>query len=432
MYLFVNKMKRSVKLSLPILLFTILTVFLHSKIELQATEIQKLKEVEERNELEEEVSEIRNLPFKERPEYQTLSGEELEEYLKKVLKEEYPKERLEGYQKALVKLGLLEPGVNLEKLVIELYHEQAGGLYDDKGKRLLMRSDLPLTPNLRRTILSHELTHALQDQNFDLTTLPFRDKDNDDLALANIALIEGDAMLVTQKYYLKNLNLGVLFDILSSLFVSQDKFSKAPYFLRENIIFPYLEGMKFTTELFLRGGWKEIDRAYTDWPQSTEQILHPEKYYGDRDEPTSVSLPDLSDSLGEGWTPLWVNVLGEFNTKLLLAQFLDLYRARKPSEGWDGDRYQLLEDEDGKMILIWLSIWDSEKDSQEFFDAYIDLIEEKYGDEDMNLKMENGIRLWESEKIAILLRKGGKKVITIEAPTSKLIFSILSLFPEFD
>jgi hypothetical protein len=86
-------------------------------------------------------------------------------------------------------------------------------------------------------------------------------------------------------------------------------------------MFPYMSGMEFAQSLFDRGGWDAIDAAYANPPVSTEQILHPDRYPAD--QPVTVELPDLQSVLGDGWTELYTNVLGEWYTYLILSQNID-------------------------------------------------------------------------------------------------------------
>jgi hypothetical protein len=120
-----------------------------------------------------------------------------------------------------------------------------------------------------------------------------------------------------------------------------------------------------------------VDAAYADPPQSTEQILHPEKYLA-RDEPTLVALPPLTDTLGAGWHLVEAETLGEFQTSLYLAQQVDQTTADTASAGWDGDQYAVYINGDDE-VLVFATAWDSAADRQEFVDAYVEYAMGKYG-----------------------------------------------------
>ena len=72
---------------------------------------------------------------------------------------------------------------------------------------------------------------------------------------------------------------------------------------------------------------------------------------------------------GQGWRQLDSNVLGELFLKVLIKQNGDADRADRGSQGWGGDRWQLLE-KDGQSAVVLKTAWDSETDAREFFDAY--------------------------------------------------------------
>ena len=149
----------------------------------------------------------------------------------------------------------------------------------------------------------------------------------------------------------------------------------APDFLREDFIFPYIYGQAFVEYLYNIGGWDAINAAYRDLPMSTEQILHPERYPDDL--PVEVEIPDLLTVLGEQWRELDTGVMGEWYTYLILAHGrdpaarLDTIEAEIASEGWGGDYYLILYNEqDDTVILVMHTNWERGNDASQFFDAF--------------------------------------------------------------
>jgi hypothetical protein len=219
-------------------------------------------------------------------------------------------------------------------------------------------------------ILAHELTHALQDQNYDLTKLPLHQKDNDDLALATSALLEGDATILMTDFYAQHAAQGKMLTDLLAMLTGQktEKLQAAPVFFRELLVFPYQAGQQFALALSFRGGYEALNRALADPPQSTEQILHPEKYFGERDHPVAVELPDLPTT---EWRRIGNNVLGEFGIRTMLQTHLRPAEAKIAAAGWGGDRYQVYErGAGGPLGLVWRTVWDTEADATEFAGAY--------------------------------------------------------------
>src|SRR6185503_17152763 len=135
-----------------------------------------------------------------------------------------------------------------------------------------------------------------------------------------------------------------------------------------------------------KGEFKDINKLFKDFPLSSEQILHPERYYGEkRDNPILVKMPDVAKLFGGPWKESFNNVHGEFATKLLLKEFrsdkLRLGAIDRAADGWGGDRYVVLEDDKKNTMYVWYSTWDSEKDAKEFYDAYCLVLEKKYEQE---------------------------------------------------
>src|SRR4030081_2667247 len=85
---------------------------------------------------------------------------------------------------------------------------------------------------------------------------------------------------------------------LGSTAMASQELDKAPRALRESLLFPYQEGTDWTRSLYKQGGWDRVSKAFTELPQSTEQILHPEKYFA-HEAPVKVALPDITPLLNE-------------------------------------------------------------------------------------------------------------------------------------
>jgi hypothetical protein len=216
-----------------------------------------------------------------------------------------------------------------------------------------MFQDASLENAQNRVILAHELTHALQDQNFGLLKLPLEVRDNDDQAEAASALIEGDATLVMSQYMAKDLTWRTLTDTVSySATQSMEQIRKAPHYLREMLVFPYLQGQQFCAAVFARGGFPAVSAVYADPPSSTAQILHPEKYFPEsRENPIPVTF---ADRIVDGQKPLDDNLLGEMGCRILFSMSSDPESADQVAAGWRGDRYLVY---DHGNELVWKTEW---------------------------------------------------------------------------
>ncbi|MFH0793260.1 MAG: hypothetical protein V2A74_04430 [bacterium] len=362
-------------------------------------------------ELEEEVAEIRGLDLLSHVRFETLSKEKLRGILDHAFDEQYPGRALEGYAVLLHALGLIPEGMNLRSFVVSLYTEQVAGLYDEESGKLYVMDQFDLGKFLSRTILAHEICHALQDQHYHLSDWPIKISGDDDRALAASAVAEGDAMVVMMEFMTANLTPAFLLELPSYLAMDQQSFQGSPEFFQHLLIFPYIEGMNFLTGLEATGGGVAREWPFRRIPSSTEQILHPDKYLEPSDEPSEVTLPDLQADLGEGWTKLQDNVMGELAIRLFLAQHLGGDKGVAAGEGWGGDRYGVYASQDGgKWIVVWYSVWDTTKDAQEFADGFEEFAKLKHADGDFTQDSDEGGWSCRAEDWSAFLWRSGKLV----------------------
>jgi predicted transcriptional regulator len=317
------------------------------------------------DEIAAEVSDIRGLPIEQEVVEDFLPREELQAQLLEDFEEEYPEAEREADQQLLVAFGLIPEGTDLGQLYLDLYTEQIAGYYDPEADELVVIAGDDDLSALDEVTYAHEVTHALQDQGYDLETLREPYEANDDALLAITALIEGDATAVQLDYLLSHPALLARFTIEAGQMGDMPELDNAPPVIREALLFPYDGGQVFVAALQEEGGYDAVDAAYADLPLSTEQILHPEKYIDERDAPTDVSLPELLPVLGQDWEQLDENNFGEFQIRVMLEGEMSNGAAEDAAAGWDGDRYAFYTN-DGEYVIVWQSIWDSEEDASEF------------------------------------------------------------------
>jgi hypothetical protein len=267
--------------------------------------------------------------------------------------------------------------------------------------------------------------HALQDQHFDLETfLEDREELSDDASLAITALIEGDAT-AAQIEFLKGTP-SLLRDLSTEMEGdggSTEALDSAPAIITETLIFPYVQGQVFVSELLEDGGWDRVNEAFTSLPASTEQILHPEKYF-DGEDPVVVDLPDVADALGPGWEAFDTNTMGEFQTSVILDEGdVSSGDAEDAAEGWGGDRYTVVGTDD-QAVILWESVWDSEDDAEEFADTLVDREESRLeGSSDES----DSTTLIESEQGVVQVEVRGDAVTFIFAPDQQLLETVAAL-----
>jgi hypothetical protein len=304
-------------------------------------------------------------------------------YIEQQLAEEYSPEEVQAEVQVLAAFDFVPQDFDLMGLLTDAYSSEVLGMYDDEADTFYVITDLVGSDELdlvARLTSVHEYTHGMQDEHFNLETFMDGEHLNDDQFLARQSLVEGDATLVMSYY------LGTHRDEFSAKDLEalrnksaqgrQSGLAAAPPIFRETFDFAYVRGLEFVA-ILQEGGWDAVDAAYADPPQSTEQILHPEKYLS-RDEPQIVALPPLTDTLGAGWHLVRADTLGEFQTGLYLAQRLGQGIVDRASQGWDGDQYALYAS-NGQQVLVYGTLWDSSQDREEFVTAYQAYAGEKYG-----------------------------------------------------
>jgi hypothetical protein len=237
---------------------------------------------------------------------------------------------------------------------------------------------------LGEMVLAHELTHALQDQHFSIGE-KLRPSKDDDQSLAWRALIEGDATLTGFGFVFGGIDDKRLATIQHLLQGSMDQarssLSHLPEAIVESMLFQYHGGLRFVSRLFKERGWSGVNALYSAPPLSSEQLLHPEKFFDVADPPTAIELPDLAASLGPEWSEIENDTLGELMTRVLLRRFLTEDEAGRAAAGWDGDRFVAFRRGD-EVAFLWVSVWDSFDDAEEFVDGFSEVLKQKYSGTD--------------------------------------------------
>ncbi|HLL69799.1 MAG TPA: hypothetical protein VK363_00115 [Pyrinomonadaceae bacterium] len=325
-----------------------------------------------------ETGEIRGLEVLRTVKSGAQSRAEIERMLVRNLDEQTTPEELRASELALKKLGLVPANFEMRPFFIALLTEQVAGYYEPKTQEFYLADWIDLDG--QQTVMAHELTHALQDQHFDLRRLEKWPKGDSDAELAAHALVEGDATLVMTFYVMRDLKrVAAMMKSVNAAGSSSEKIESAPRALRESLLFPYKQGLDFASQVYKRGGWPLISAAYKSLPQSTEHILHPEKYFAN-EAPVKLNLPDFADMLGKSWARIDYDVNGEWSYFQILDEFLRAEKeSQKAAAGWGGDRFALYENRATREVLIaQLTAWDTERDAVEFFDAYVKRTERRY------------------------------------------------------
>ncbi len=310
---------------------------------------------------------IRGLTNRDSFERHLVSSEELRQIIEEGFAEDA--EDVEIADRLYTILSIIEPDSALSAILLDVYSNIVVGLFDtDENVLYVLAEGDEFTASNELTV-AHEVAHGLQQQHFNIKDIGDAYEDNSDRQSAIRALIEGDATLVELIYRLR-----VFDDRQRQLHMEESQaadlsaFRAAPPFIQRTVAFPYFEGANFAISMYqLTGDFSIIDGAYEVLPESTEQILHPELL--GQDSPIEIALPDLVSTLGDGWSEVDRDVMGELFMAALLEGVLDVSVAGQAAAGWGGDAFLLLEDPAGSEALVSISEWDSVEDSDEFYSA---------------------------------------------------------------
>lgn len=284
-----------------------------------------------------------------------------------------PAEVTRATEGAFRALGLLPAGTSLEELQRQMLTSQVAGLYDPTAKTLYVLSKQGALGPVERVTFAHEFDHALQDQNFGLGNLKVDQVGEGDRDLARLALAEGDATLLMSLWAQQRLSPSETLQLLAESSDPQQTqlLASMPAILRETLLFPYTTGLSFVTSLRAAGGWAAVDAAYARPPDSTEQLIHPEKY-ASHEAVLPIDVPtDLAKRLGKGWSVPLVDSLGEFQLRIWLEQVAGASSAdaTAAAAGWGGDRLVYATGPSGVWAVAVLTRWDTPEDAREFDDA---------------------------------------------------------------
>ncbi len=299
------------------------------------------------------------LPFKQPIKAAGRSREQLRAYLLERLDTDFPPERLRGTEIAYRLLGLLPDTLDLQEFLVDLLTEQVAGFYDPRTSTLYGMEGTDRTA--LSLIMAHEMVHALQHQYLPLDSI-LRPQEDDDRQLAAHAVLEGQATLASLKVFLPP---GATLppelwtqarDQMAAAQANSPRFSSAPLVIREQLLFPYLEGAEFML-WWESSPFRDTMPYGPRLPQSSEQVLQPGRYGAD---------PPRAVRFGSADAALFENTMGDLGIRILAAELSGSREiAGALNIGWGGDRFRVY-DTGPAGALVWTIVWDSEDAATRF------------------------------------------------------------------
>jgi hypothetical protein len=298
------------------------------------------------------------------PAAEAITDQEMDRRLAESFAAYYPKQVYDRRTFAWRTIGVIGPSDDLYRAYAAYFAGEVVGFYDPETGELvyLGSGDLGFA---ERFTLAHELTHALDDQTFDLTRLDDLSAScQDERAEAALGLVEGSAQYFAALTLAQDpqIDLTDLLAALADAATSGAPPPGVPPFLEALQIWPYVDGEAFVADL-AANGTAAVDAAFRHFPVSTEQVIHPDRFPTDR--PRAVSIPDVTPALGPRWGDLDAMSIGEEWLRAMLALRLPEGEADAAAAGWDGGGYRAFSDGD-HVVVILRTAWDTDADAAAF------------------------------------------------------------------
>jgi hypothetical protein len=375
------------------------------------------------DEVVKEMSQITGWGIKSPLKKSIRSREEIHAYVLHQMDDEKDAKERYASARSAEAFGLIPKGFNLDTFLVDLLTEQIAGLYDPKAHEFYIADWIPADE--QRMVMAHELTHALEDQHFDIEPWVHAARPNDDAEMAREAVLEGSAMAAMLDYELKDkgLRLKDLPEFDPSVFVGDlaetPVLKKAPAFIKDSLMFPYFSGLTFSMGVLKSGGWPAFSSVFARPPVNTQQILHPEMYFANRaPAPMKVEVP--AGGPGEKWVLLEENSLGELGWMEVLKQFLDEPQAKGMAAEWDGDQYATFEQKDSKSVMLFTRIRLADiVSASRFFGEYAEALEKKYPNR-AGVSRHSNFLTFDSPQGSVFFRCSGRECIALEGGNSGL------------
>jgi hypothetical protein len=310
--------------------------------------------------VENQVEAVRGLAYERPVNIEPITTGEMDRRLRDYFDAYYPKRFYARRSEAWATIGAIPRNVGILEALNAYQQGQVLGYYNSQNEELVYTGDANLD-RIEHFVLAHELTHAIDDQHFDLDRLDdMVVRCDDEVFQAALGVVEGSANHFATQVLLR-------FPVAAPGSLSGGgSAGEVPPLITEIQAYPYTAGQRFVDALADQGGPAAVNRALLRFPTTTEQILHPSKFPGDVAE--TVDVPDFAPTFGPTWRDHDVMIVGEVWLKALLNLRLEEDAAASAAAGWDGGLYRAWSDGDD-VAVVMSTVWDTPKDAKEFGDV---------------------------------------------------------------
>jgi PGF-CTERM protein len=320
------------------------------------------------------------------------------------------------------------------------FGSSVAGFYSPGDDQIKLVTDSPGSPTLDNATLVHELVHALQDQEFNLTNDTFRGTTQDgDLAVDGV--VEGEANYIEQLYVDR---CGVEWECVETPASEGGPSGPGPNLgVLVTVLQPYSDGPLYVRNIVREGGWPAFEERFVDPPASTEQVIHLTDErpvpieFEDRATDGWETFPDQgengSDTVGEAsvYAMFWYQSRTadadavDWRDLLRTDSRFDTYDySARPSAGWGNDRlfpYRSGTGDDAEYGYVWVTEWDTAADAREFERAYESVLSARDA-----RRTDDGVHVIDDGEFADAFRvvRDGTRVTIVNGPTPADVESI--------
>lgn len=332
----------------------------------------------------EKLTEISGFELKHKVPHDLISRDRVRQFLEQRVHDVVRPEDIRAEEITLKLFGLVPQDFDLRSTTVDLLTEQAAAFYDFHKKRLYITDWTPSAT--REAALVHELAHALADQNFNLSKFIRQGQENDDGAMARMAVMEGQASWLMAEYMARQMGQSLVSSpsLLTMMSRSMEPgtsdfpvFEKAPLYLRETLLFPYTKGMLFQNAVVARLGKQGLAEVFRRPPVSTQQVLHADRYFA-RDVPSEPEPPATKKML-KGYKDLAEGSIGELDHAILIEQYAGKKEADAVAPHWKGGQYAVFENRSAKRYVLAYAVdWDQPAFASRYFTFYRQALRKKW------------------------------------------------------
>jgi len=322
-----------------------------------------------------------------------------------------------------------------------------GGTYNFRTDTITVVSDDPDSLLIDEEILVHEIGHAVQDQQFNLTRY---ERPTTDIDKGVLSLIEGDVTFIENRYLDACENGQWEEPCVTEEFGNEsdggDQDGPANWGLYFTEFQPYSDGPSLIQATYDDGGWAAVNALYDDPPRSAYYSAFPGSY--GEVELSDVEVPDRStddwerltfadepdyDTVGvAGISAMFASPVYESGGEFTIYDPRDLLNVgpegevddfdplnynQPETEGWRDDKFYTYRNDETQTAGVWTIEWASAQDAEPFLESYQELAEFREGQHVDGYEYTYTFGEDSEYDMALTMVPDGDKITVVSAPS---------------